>query len=316
MSDESSNMRSTQLIKKISHRLRRAVSARALPLSGGTDVSPVIVIGSGRSGNTLLRRFLTAGGEIYIPPETYELGRIINDWHRSSGQLGWQSSIALALGHMALSEDAIDFPTLYYRPLLTNLATRPPSEHTLDVVLDAFYQYLATASGSAAMRWGDKTPLNTMHLKAIAKVFPRAQYIWLLRDGYDVTASYLKMGRYSTATEAAHRWATANQACAALEAAFPRQVQRLRYEDMVQSPETVLPPLWEWLGLHFDPETTTRLPEPGKLGDVDRHVHHASVLKPLSTDSVGNGRKKLGSQTVAEIASIIEPVAGEIQSSW
>ena len=45
---------------------------------------PVFIVGSGRSGNTLLRRILNASNEIYIPPEMKMLNHIISIYHRYS----------------------------------------------------------------------------------------------------------------------------------------------------------------------------------------------------------------------------------------
>lgn len=46
---------------------------------------PFFIIGSGRSGSTLLRRILCANPELHIPPETYVLGPAISLWEATEG---------------------------------------------------------------------------------------------------------------------------------------------------------------------------------------------------------------------------------------
>jgi len=42
-----------------------------------------------------------------------------------------------------------------------------------------------------------------------------------------------------------------------------------------------------------------------RLGDVEMRDHHANVLKPISTDSVGKGRSKLSYAQKQEVEKII-----------
>jgi len=63
-------------------------------------VSRIFIIGSGRSGNTLLRRILTGSEELYIPPETYVLGDTIRNFPEYS-RLEWPSTCQLILGKFA-----------------------------------------------------------------------------------------------------------------------------------------------------------------------------------------------------------------------
>ena len=58
--------------EEISHRLRSKLApfAGAFPLNDAESraISPIMIVGCGRSGNTLLRSMLVQGGEIAIPP--------------------------------------------------------------------------------------------------------------------------------------------------------------------------------------------------------------------------------------------------------
>ncbi len=248
---------------------------------------PLFVIGSGRSGNTLLRRVLLASSQIHIPPETYVLGPLIEGWPRMA-LLPWKQRVWLFCAHF---EKHNHFPTF----CLDNLndfarAAEQLQPQTLKALIDAFYMHLARTEGSAASRWGDKTPWNTYHLPALGAMFPQARYVWLTRDGRDVALSYVKAGLYDSLDEAAARWGDANRACHQFERWCPH-MYRLRYEDLVTTPHESFAALFDWADLEFDAEMLERQPE--AMGDVEQESHHAQVRQKISARSVGNWRDQL-----------------------
>lgn len=98
----------------------------------------------------------------------------------------------------------------------------------------------------------EKTPTNALFMKQIRKLLPEAIIIHTMRDGRDVAAS------------AAKKWAErkANPLkIAALWRLFVRAYQEdsknshffVKYEDLVSDTEKVLSPIFEKLGLSFDP---------------------------------------------------------------
>ncbi|HEX6923051.1 MAG TPA: sulfotransferase, partial [Bacillales bacterium] len=90
----------TRLVQKYSgnhpivYKIHDAVDKRIKQFAGGhklrsdaADLScrPFFIIGSGRSGNTLLRTILFQNPDIVIPPESYVLGKAIRRYR----QLSW-----------------------------------------------------------------------------------------------------------------------------------------------------------------------------------------------------------------------------------
>ena len=276
------------------------------PLHRNEDIAPVFIVGSGRSGNTLLRRLLMAGEEVYIPPETYVLARAIRDY-RTRFAHGWEIRCARVLDLFATSEDAATFPTQDFGDLLDRVCDMPENQRSLARLLEEFYLHLARAAGSHALRWGDKTPLNAFHLNRIHAVFPLAQYIHVVRDGYDVVSSYKQMGRYGSIREAAERWQRAVAAIAAFERRHRAQVRTVHYEDLVAEPRMTLSGLCGWLGIGFSEGMLAPPADPSALGDVATHVHHANVAGPVTAASIGKGRKALSASERQTARAIIAP---------
>ncbi|WP_244888926.1 sulfotransferase family protein [Jannaschia rubra] len=254
---------------------------------------PLFVIGSGRSGNTLVRRVLMASGQIYIPPETYVLGDIIEGWPQSA-LLPWRERVWLFCAHFEKHPhfDTFDLPNLN----AFAAEAEAMEDRRLRPLIDALFHFLTRAAGSEAPRWGDKTPWNAFHLPAIGQTFPRAQYLWLIRDGRDVARSYAKAGLLRDFAAGAQRWITNNQACEAFGRWTPN-LRPLRYEALVQDPEREMAGVFDWAGLEFDP---AMLEAPvGPMGDVEREAHHANVTAPISDTSVGRWRDDVSEEDLA-----------------
>ncbi|WP_245848233.1 sulfotransferase family protein [Actibacterium ureilyticum] len=277
----------------IKKRAQSALTQGMVRLSRGraphTGERPVFIIGSGRSGNTLVRRTLMASGQIYIPPETYVLGEIIENWTRSA-TLPWRERVWLFCAYFEKHPHFGTFGIENLNTFAGDAATWPKQDQTLRHVIDGFYRFMAQEHGYGARRWGEKSPWNTFHLPAISAFFSDAQFLWLVRDGRDAALSYHEARLYSTFADAARRWTRANEACLALSETRC-DLRRVDYEALVSDPETVFARLFDWLGLDFDPGMLNA--EAGHMGDVEALAHHKNVRKPISASSIGRWKSRL-----------------------
>jgi protein-tyrosine sulfotransferase len=273
-------------------RLAASLSKRyPLNNAGCTDCNPLFIIGSGRSGNTLLRAILVAHGEFAIPPESYVLGAVIREYYRFNF-LPWPILARLIISRF---ESHSQFPTweLNVQPLYGRLAGLPEKERNLARALDLFYKYYAEKKLPRATRWGDKTPMNTLHLDEIDAVFPNAQYIHMIRDGRDVTASYVSSGLYEDLDAAIQRWLTSvNQAQRLGARVGAERYQEVRYEVLVSQPEETLRIVSRFLGTRYEPAMLNFPEIAGKLGDSDL-PHHSSIWRSINPDSIGRWKRRL-----------------------
>lgn len=256
---------------------------------------PLFIIGAPRSGNTLTRRVLMASGQIYIPPETYVIGEIIDRWPKWRG-LTWRERIWMALAYIDRHDHRADFEIDDFTPLARDAEAFPRERQTLPALFDALYAFMAKAHGFGAMRWGDKTPWNTMYLRQIVKTYPDAYYLFLTRHGLDVVASQMKADMRGL-EGSAQRWIDANASCLKHLKKARRAPLTVAYEDLVQDPETVFARIFAWADMEFAPEHLTKVPE--KLADVGRHDHHAAVLRPITADSIGKWKGSIGPSDIA-----------------
>jgi len=267
-------------------------------------LSPIFIIGSGRSGNTLIRRILTNEDSLYIPPETYVLGQLIDDYERYA-KLEWPILLRTTLSHLSLSEDFQYFPTPYLRRLYLDLLKVPKPERALSTILNAFYLVMANIVKPGTTRWGDKTPINVFALNQLDKVFPNAQYIHLVRNVYDVASSYVKMGRYSTIEEAAARWKTANECVEDFRPKAENRIITTKYEDVVKYPRNEIKRICDFLNLKYSKELIDNPGDPKILGDV-KIAHYENIQSRVSERSVGGGIKAMTGAEIKWVARISE----------
>ncbi len=268
-----------------------------------TALQPFFIIGAGRSGTTLLRRILAAHPDLAIPPESQgKIPNLVKKFYRYRG-LDWPDLVNVSLGEFAA------FPTFHFwqldlEPVRTSLLSLPQAERSLAAIVDGIYGGFLQQNAPQATRWGDKSPFNTLRLKWIERLFPKAVYLHMLRDGRDVVSSYVKAGLFDTAQAAAWRWRHSVQAARAHQ----RRVEDarflvVRYEELVQRPTEIAAQVGQLLDVTITPEMIDAPAD--HLGDTAL-AHMANVHKPVTTASLGKWRKGLSSAQQAAVRPILE----------
>ena len=217
----------------------------------GADGPPFFIVGSARSGTTLLRLMLNAHPEVAIPPES----RFITELWRGRPRVDADELLNALEAHERFR--LWDLPIDAVRAELAAAHARPagPGPWRLDyvdVITAAYVAYARANSGKS--RWGDKTPRYVEHIPLIASLYPSSRFIHLLRDGRNVALSYADVPfGPKTAARAAALWA--KRVSAGIEGGRPLGGARyleLRYEDLVDDPESHVRVLCDFLLLDFD----------------------------------------------------------------
>ena len=252
-----------------------------------SDSEFLFLVGAGRSGNTLLRKLLMERASIYIPPESYVIPSVIVGLLRAGG-LTWEQQVEFVLGKFEHHPEFHTFGISSLSAFATIAKVLPEEDHSLGLLLNRMYFWLASSKEITADWVGDKTPLNTYSLGLLNAILPDARYVYIERDGVDVAVSYVSAGIYKTLGDAAVRWKNSKLAWRAFRKLLRRQrYYEVRYEELVDRPDQVIDELIDHLGLTRRPE---RLQVGTDLGDVVLHEHHENVLLAPRKDSIGKGR--------------------------
>ena len=206
-----------------------------------------IIVGSPRSGTTLLRLMLDAHPDLAIPAETGFVVPVLRLW--SSGarlrQSFWNTVTGYPLGAPAWPDFGIAREAFW-----DELQAIEP--FTIPAGLRCFYRSYARRQGKP--RWGDKTPHYGRYMLAIAQALPEAHFVHVIRDGRDVALSLrdLWFSPGKDMQTLAERWRY-DVSTARAQGRRCRRYLEVRYEDLVLHPSTVLQRVCTFCELDYDP---------------------------------------------------------------
>ena len=215
---------------------------------------PVFIIGSPRSGTSVLTWALGQHPNLYPLEETAWFGR----FHRGALEayrIGTSRGDLSQLSAMGISREdfyetlgvALDDLVLRHRAWP---AAPVSSEH-------AFAR--ARSPDHAKHRWVDGTPQNSFHVSGIAELFPHATFIHLLREARLVVRSLQRFhnigGRRHTADEGYRKWIDHVRASVEAERALgPERIVRVLHRDLSASPEAVVRTCLRFVGEPYAPD--------------------------------------------------------------
>ncbi len=257
--------------------------------------APVVVLGVSRSGTTLLKAMLDAHSQLAIPSESYFIPQL---WDRHGDRPDRARLVADLQRLERLRQWGID---------VDDVARRLNAQPTFAAAIDAIYRSYAEARGKP--RYGDKTPLYMQHLDVLARAFPRAQYVHIVRDGRDAALSFMAMKRKPRFNVARPRrladFAAAwrREIHAARRFGRTRPYLELRYEDLVAEPERRLREICEFLELEYEPEML----EYHRHEDPALYADHPRLAQP----PVRNARSWRGEMAPRDI-ELFEAIAGDV----
>ncbi len=275
---------------------------------------PVFILSCERAGSTLLRYIIDTHPEICSPGELH-LGHLCED-------LGHVADL-LSVGEVAgaaNSEERLRRINAEVRRMVTGL--------------------METYAKSKGKRmWCEKTPRNLSYLGILKAVFPDAKFICLHRNCMDVVHSCIESSKvgffvdisyyaknipstyarnaFGHASVFADSWADKTAKLLAFERDNPERCFRVRYEDIVADPVGTLGPMFNFLGLDFDPamlDAVFKSKHDRGPGDVK-----VMYTRRINSKSVGMGsavsRSQLPAELLARVNGLLEeldyPVVGE-----
>lgn len=197
---------------------------------------PFFIVGSVRSGTTLLRDLLRAHPNLECPEETHFFrqadpfgsppfrkaftGRRIFRYHRELDGISEEEFSELLSQASSRRELALGYAALYLRK-----------------------------RGNPSARWFDKTPQHVYNLLLLTAEFPDARFVHLYRNPLNVVAS-LRRGQVMNVHDTCggiNYWREAMQLLGAYKDAYGDRVLEVAYEDLVTDPARVVTEVLEFV---------------------------------------------------------------------
>ena len=208
---------------------------------------PIFVVGSPRSGTSILTWCLGQHPNIFPVPESSWMGDFavsIAVGHQIGAARGDRS----ILSAMDIQEDEL---FAIFGEGINNLILR----HRKDLERK---RQVTSEESEPKGRWVDGTPEYSFHICGLRKLFPKALFIHLIRDVRSVVRSMLNFhlvaghDLVNNEQEAYDYWFRTVSSCLLAERAYgPRVVLRLRYSDLLNAPEIAMRSVLEFIGERY-----------------------------------------------------------------
>lgn len=284
--------------------------------------SPIFVVGTGRSGTTLMQRMLSAHSKISITPETHFMR--------------WVSERENILGSPRNFDTFWNEYTSWFRFTYLGLDADRCLE-LIDQLGARSFKNIFSAIMLAHMercgkeRTGEKSPSHVNYLPLLLEWFPNARFIIMQRDPRAVVASKLgtpwvkdritptslrqgvfTKSRWHELLKGADDWSNI------FGTIVPKwekdhRIYVVSYEELCHNPDIVARTICNFLGEKYETAMLTDRKDDREMIQKEtvpskRYNHHQKTLKPISTDTLNKWKKNL---TPVEIA-IIEACCYEV----
>lgn len=200
------------------------------------------VVGSARSGTTLVRMMLNAHSDIAVPPES----RFIVELWRDQDEVEVDGFLRELESHERWSS---------WETSIEAVRAQLPADKRVSFATAIEAAYRAYAQEREKSCWGDKTPRYVESIPLLARLFPTAKFVHQVRDGRNVALSYadVPFGPKNVG-KAATLWA--RRVVAGIRDGRPlgpTRYMELRYEDLVVDPDRSVKALCSFLDVRYDP---------------------------------------------------------------
>lgn len=262
------------------------------------------LVGSPRSGTTLLQTMIMRAPGVTMPPELAFVHITYKRRHRMADirtDAGWEQARNAIKARCVRSEIEMDhavFDELW-----------AASDRNYGDLFRCWLRAVGALENATSI--GEKTPNHCEWVLELATMMPEARFVHIMRDPRDSALSQREaFGR--PALQAAVRWKRdleMHRDCLRL---MPRtRYTAVRYEDLVTDPEAALRPLCSFLGLEY----TDAVLDPGgreKKGFASYEEHKLRTLEKVTSSRIGRYKGKMSAMDIAVIEHLCGPLMTEM----
>jgi hypothetical protein len=251
---------------------------------------PFFIVGSPRSGTTLLQAMLNAGETMFIPPETHFLPTY-SVWTTGGWRRPDREQVLRLIKKTVCERN--ELPVIWPELRRELETTGKDAVNQFDTLLSHIQNRRAPDR-----RIGEKTPAHLLYVERLAEHYRDAQFIRIVRDGRDVVVSH-REAFGSHPLHMAVRWRVHQRQSQRFSVALSEnRFLTVRYENLVTEPEEELRRVCAYLDEPFDP-AMLRPQDRDELGFAKRESHKVRTLMPIDTTRIGRYRDILAPRTIA-----------------
>jgi|GEM_PF-5877429 len=209
----------------------------------------IFIIGSPRSGTTMLRDVFSKSPEINVLPETAFYSRI---WaaRKYMGHLGRDISRKKLVWH--LLNDCVDSKFQEFQRKKKSLECELIKLESFDHI-SVFNAVLNTLSSDNHKFVVEKTPQHIFFIKELSIWYPDAKFIYIVRNPVDVISSYIGRADFSkNHKKIAVEWSEGNRIASLCMNTLGDRIINVKYEDIIESPSSSIKKIFQFIGADFE----------------------------------------------------------------
>ena len=209
------------------------------------ESAPIFVTGYRRSGTTLLGNVIDRHPAIAVFVESFFIPR-----YYYTQTMFWplrREANFLRLARSITGEE----PARQNHLTLDEGQVRSIQERTLPALVDALLTEWARGRGKE--RWADKSPGYITKMPVLARMFPDARFIHIIRDGRDVWLSLKNLRWEKDVVKVAGDWARSVVFARSWASRLGDRYLEVRYERLVAHPEEEARRITDFLGAPYAP---------------------------------------------------------------
>lgn len=261
--------------------------------------APFFVIGSGRSGTTMLRLMLNRHSALRVPRESWFIMPLMEELplHGSLSDSQRKRAFEIIRSHSRWPDWECDDDTL-------SNAVFSPTGVTLASLIDSVFRKCCGMGG--AQRWGDKTPKYSLYAKKLAEIFPDAIFVHMVRDARDVYLSMKLAGWFGgSARRIGKYWNSTTRSALELRNGSPLRYVEVHYENLVREPEVQLRHICTAIGESFEPAMLTFYENAVMETAPWEKKLHSKTRRPPMHDDLERWKRELSTYQLFLIESVV-----------
>lgn len=212
---------------------------------------PIFIIGSPRSGTTLLQCILSAHSHLFSLPETHFFSEVMR-------RISKPADRKLAMKEIQFAFEVLSQTGVVDKKSLRKFLRICDEESTTGKQIFEYIVecYRPDEDINKSFRLVEKTPMHAMFIKEIKKIYPDAKFIHIVRDPRDVISSRLALPTTHSKwlPKYVRNWNLVMQSVEAAQNFMPYAILTIRYEDLVSYPTRILNRICQFLGLVYEPQ--------------------------------------------------------------
>ena len=260
---------------------------------------PIFLVGSPRSGTTFTTRVINEFMDFHCARDKgviLRIGKLLPNY----------GDLAVEANRRKLVDDL--FEDYFFKNRILQRGLDITKEQVFkdlpefDYVTLINYLFTVMAKNQGKSRWANKYPSYALDIEEVAELFPTARFLHIIRDGRDVVWSM----RNTSPTAVEKNWYYAGKDWAhhvkegqrAGKLLGPERYMEMRYEELLQTPEEVMPRLMDFFG---------RMP-----GDDERlERFNRKIKKMIKPGNFYKWKKRMSDRE----NKIVEQIAGDTLQS-